>query len=138
MPRWPWCSPRRPCWTLEVTEYPNEAAAKSAIDQARIYGALVSSGGSNTLIVVPSMSDLAPLDLAVRVQRRISAVGTIMVCRQTVSLGRPYAGQTVTVHVSDTTITVDLDGQARVIQRTTDIPVRHVKANKPHKVSDVV
>ncbi|MDX3137098.1 IS481 family transposase [Streptomyces europaeiscabiei] len=74
----------------------------------------------------------------VRVQRRISAVGTIMVCRQSVSLGRPYAGKTVTVHVSDTTITVELDGQVRVIQRTTDIPVRHVKANKPYKVSDVV
>ncbi|MEH0545677.1 IS481 family transposase [Streptomyces sp. B21-105] len=74
----------------------------------------------------------------VRVQRRVSAVGTVMVCRQTVSLGRPYAGQTVTVHVSDTTISVDLDGQVRVIRRTTDIPVRHVKANKPHKISDVV
>jgi transposase InsO family protein len=74
----------------------------------------------------------------VSIQRRISAVGTIMVCRQSISLGRPYAGQTVTVHVSDTTITVDLDGQVRVIRRTTDIPVRHVKANKPHKVSDVV
>ncbi|WP_420711987.1 IS481 family transposase [Streptomyces sp. MMG1533] len=69
----------------------------------------------------------------VRVQRRVSAVGTVMVCRQTVSLGRPYAGQTVTVHVSDTTITVELDGQIRVIRRTTDVPVRNVKANKPHK-----
>ncbi|WP_410177135.1 IS481 family transposase [Streptomyces fungicidicus] len=74
----------------------------------------------------------------VRVQRRVSAVGTVMVCRQVVSLGRPYAGQTVTVHVTDTTITVDLDGQIRVIRRTTDVPVRNVKANKPHKVSDVV
>ncbi|MEU0472824.1 IS481 family transposase [Streptomyces olivaceus] len=74
----------------------------------------------------------------VRVQRKVSAVGTVMVCRQTVSLGRPYAGQTVTVHVSDTTITVDLDGQIRVIRRTTDVPVRNVKANKPHKISDVV
>jgi hypothetical protein len=44
----------------------------------------------------------------------------------------------VTVHVSDTTISVELDGQNRVIRRTTDIPVRHVKANKPYKVSDVV
>jgi transposase InsO family protein/CBS domain-containing protein len=74
----------------------------------------------------------------VRVQRRVSAVGTVMVCRQTVSLGRPYAGRTVTVHVAQSTLTVELDGQVRVIQRTTDIPVRHVKANKPHKVSDVV
>lgn len=74
----------------------------------------------------------------VRVQRRVSAVGTVMVCRQTVSLGRPYAGQTVTVHVSDTTITVDLDGQIRVIRRTTDVPVRNVKANKPHGASHVL
>jgi hypothetical protein len=60
------------------------------------------------------------------------------VCRQVVSLGRPYAGQTVTVHVSDSTITVDLDGQVRVIRRTTDVPVRNVKANKPHRASHVV
>jgi transposase InsO family protein len=74
----------------------------------------------------------------VRVQRRVSTVGTVMVCRQVVSLGRPYAGQTVTVHVSDSTITVDLDGQVRVIRRTTDVPVRNVKANKPHRASHVV
>jgi transposase InsO family protein len=74
----------------------------------------------------------------VRVQRRVSATGTVMVCRQVVSLGRPYAGQTVTVHVSDSTITVDLDGQIRVIRRTTDVPVRNVKANKPRVISDVV
>lgn len=42
------------------------------------------------------------------------------------------------MHVSASTITVELDGQARVIPRTTDIPVRNVKANKPYKVSDVV
>jgi len=61
-----------------------------------------------------------------------------MVCRQVVSLGRPYAGQTVTVHVLDSTITVELDGQVRVIRRTTDAPVRNVKANKPHGASYVV
>ncbi|WP_432138372.1 IS481 family transposase [Streptomyces sp. bgisy154] len=86
----------------------------------------------------PAGPPLRPGMEPVRVQRRVSAVGTIMVCRQTVSLGRPYAGQTVTLHVSDTTITVELDGQNRVIRRTTDIPVRHVKANKPYKASDVV
>ncbi|MFD5515910.1 hypothetical protein [Streptomyces sp. NPDC127066] len=61
--------------SLKVTEYPDEAAVKSAIDQARIYGALVSSGGSNTLIVVPSMSDLAPLDLAVRFEEAARGTG---------------------------------------------------------------
>ncbi|MEV3908691.1 IS481 family transposase [Streptomyces canus] len=74
----------------------------------------------------------------VRVQRRVSTVGTVMVCRQVVSLGRPYAGQTVTVHVSDSTITIELDGQVRVIRRTTDVPVRNVKANKPHGAPHVV
>ncbi|MFF7600587.1 hypothetical protein ACFZA7_37245 [Streptomyces mirabilis] len=73
-----------------------------------------------------------------RVQRRVSAVGTVMVCRQVVSLGRPYAGQTVTVHVPDTTISVEVDGQVRVIRRTTDVPVRNVKANKPHGAPYVV
>ncbi|MFE2102859.1 integrase core domain-containing protein, partial [Streptomyces sp. NPDC059468] len=73
-----------------------------------------------------------------RVQRRVSAVGTVMLCRQVVALGRPYAGQTVTVYVSDSTITVDLDGQVRVIRRTTDAPVRNVKANKPHGASYIV
>ncbi|MFJ8111123.1 hypothetical protein [Streptomyces sp. NPDC096132] len=61
--------------SLKVTDYPDEAAAKSAIDQARIYGALVSSGGSNTLIVVPSLSDLAPLDLAVRFEEAARGTG---------------------------------------------------------------
>ncbi|NSL43449.1 IS481 family transposase [Streptomyces sp. 8P21H-1] len=74
----------------------------------------------------------------VRVQRRVSAVGTVMVCRQVVSLGRPYAGQTVTVQVSDSTIIVELDGQVRLVRRTTDVPVRNVKANKPREGSDVV
>ncbi|MER7177906.1 hypothetical protein ABT404_00150 [Streptomyces hyaluromycini] len=71
-------------------------------------------------------------------QRRISATGAVMICRQGISFGRTYAGRTVTVHVADSTITVELDGQARVIQRTTDTPVRNVKANKPYEVSAVV
>ena len=61
-----------------------------------------------------------------------------MVCRQVVCLGRMYAGRTVTVQVAESTLTVDLDGQLRVIQRTTDIPVRRVKANKYCEVSDAV
>ena len=52
--------------SLSVTRYPNESAAKNAINQTTIWGALITSGTSNTLIVVPSISDLAPLDLAVR------------------------------------------------------------------------
>ncbi|MFE2301156.1 hypothetical protein ACFXAW_23595 [Streptomyces sp. NPDC059445] len=61
--------------SLKVTQYPDEAAAKSAMDEARVFGALVSSGGTNTLIVVPSMSDLAPLDLAVRFEEAARGTG---------------------------------------------------------------
>ncbi|MCX4738303.1 hypothetical protein OG412_06605 [Streptomyces antibioticus] len=39
--------------------------------------------------------------------------------------------------MSDTALTVELDGKVRVIQRTTDVLVCNVKANRPHKVSDV-
>lgn len=68
--------------SLKVTRYPDEAAARTAIDEARIFGALISSGTSNTLIVVPSMSDLAPLDLAVRFEEAAKATGRKLTVRQ--------------------------------------------------------
>ncbi|WP_086871214.1 hypothetical protein [Streptomyces viridochromogenes] len=49
--------------SLEVTQYPDEAAVRSAIDKAKIWGGLVTSGTSNTLLVVPSISDYAALPL---------------------------------------------------------------------------
>lgn len=65
----------------------------------------------------------------VTVQRRASATGVILVCRQRVNLGRAHAGQTVTVAVSETTFSIDLgDGDTRVVSRTTTLPVRRVKA----------
>lgn len=54
-------------FSLQVTSYPNESAVKDAIGQAKIYGGLIpaaTAGAPNTLIVVPSISDLAPLNLA--------------------------------------------------------------------------
>ena len=51
--------------SLQVTRYPSESAAKAAISQAKIYGALIPSstaGTPNKLLVAPSLSDLAPLD----------------------------------------------------------------------------
>ncbi|MEV6212676.1 hypothetical protein [Kitasatospora sp. NPDC051914] len=68
--------------SLKVTQYPNEAAAKTAMDEARLFGALVSSGTSNTLIVVPSMSDLAPLDLAVKFEDAAKATGRTLEVQQ--------------------------------------------------------
>jgi hypothetical protein len=42
----------------------------------------------------------------VRVQRRVSCRGGIMVCKQKVHVGLPHAGQTVTVEVDDTTFRI--------------------------------
>ncbi|WP_405443678.1 hypothetical protein OG373_39340 [Streptomyces avidinii] len=50
--------------SLKVSQYLSEQAAKDAIDQAEIYGALIPGQASNTLLVVPTLSDVAPLDLA--------------------------------------------------------------------------
>lgn len=67
-----------------------------------------------------------------RVQRRASATGVIMVAGQKTALGRIHAGQTVTVLVSDTTLTIQLqDGEARVIGRTTTQPARSIKGQRP-------
>ncbi len=68
----------------------------------------------------------------IRVQRRASNTGVIMVAGQKVALGRVHAGQTVTVLVSDTTLAIELDdGDTRVIRRTTTQPVRSIKGQRP-------
>ena len=64
--------------SLQVTQYPNESAVKTAIGQAKIWGALIpasAAGTPSTLIVVPSSSDLAPLDLAVRFEEAAKSTG---------------------------------------------------------------
>ncbi|GGP17510.1 hypothetical protein LDL08_43180 [Nonomuraea glycinis] len=63
----------------------------------------------------------------ITVQRRANAFGVITVTRQAVSLGRLHAGQVVTVPVSDTTLTIDLDEGPRTVHHTTDLPIRNVK-----------
>ncbi|MHB9862305.1 ABC-2 transporter permease [Streptomyces sp. YIM S03343] len=61
--------------SLKVHSYKDEAAAKNAIDEGKIYGALVPGSSSNTLIVVPTLSDVAPLDLAVSFEKAAKSVG---------------------------------------------------------------
>jgi hypothetical protein len=68
--------------SLKVTQYPDEQAARTAIGQAQIWGALIPSGTSNTLIVVPSISDLAPLDLAVHFQDAAKSAGQKLTIQQ--------------------------------------------------------
>ncbi len=51
-------------FSLDVTEYPDRQAAMGAIDRGEIYGALIATESPGELIVVPSISDIAPLDIA--------------------------------------------------------------------------
>ena len=75
----------------------------------------------------------------IRVQRRASNTGVIMVCGQKVALGRIHQHHTVTVHVSDTTLAIEFDdGETRMIRRTTTTAVRNIKANRPRPVSTQV
>jgi hypothetical protein len=68
----------------------------------------------------------------VRVQRRASNTGVIMVVGQKIALGRIHKHQTATVLVSGTTLAVELDGgDVRIIRRTTTQPVRSIKGQRP-------
>jgi hypothetical protein len=69
----------------------------------------------------------------VTVQRRVSATGVIVVCRQKIALGRVHAGRTITVHVAEHTLAIDLDGETRTVRRTTSRPVVVVKGSRPHR-----
>ena len=65
-------------FSLKVTRYPDEAAVKDAIGQAKIWGALIpasAAGAPSTLIVVPSISDLSPLDIAVQFEHAAKITG---------------------------------------------------------------
>ena len=66
----------------------------------------------------------------VTVQRRVSATGRIVVCRQTVSLGRIHAGRIVAVHVSEHTFAIELDDETRTVRRTTTRPVVVLKGSR--------
>ena len=60
--------------SLKVTSYPNESAAKTAIAQAKAWGALI-PGTPNTLLNVGSQSDLAPLPLTEAFQKATKSQG---------------------------------------------------------------
>jgi transposase InsO family protein len=70
----------------------------------------------------------------VRIERRASNSGGIMVAGQKIALGRTHAGKTVAVTVSDTELAVECDDDVRTFRRTTTTPVRSFKAHRPRKV----
>ncbi|MEU9890136.1 hypothetical protein [Sphaerisporangium sp. NPDC051011] len=64
----------------------------------------------------------------ITVQRVASNSGVIMVAGQKVALGRIHARRIVTVHVSDTTLAIELPDDVRIVRRTTTQAVRNIKA----------
>ena len=74
----------------------------------------------------------------IRVQRRASNTGVVMVCGQKVALGRMHKHQTVTVLVSDTTLAIEFsDGDTKIVRRTTTQPVRSIKGQRPRTATSV-
>jgi transposase InsO family protein len=76
-----------------------------------------------------------PRSEPVTVQRRVSATGVICVCRQQVALGRIHARRTVTVHVSEHTLAIELDDETRTVRRTTTNPVVVIKGSRNQPAS---
>jgi transposase InsO family protein len=71
----------------------------------------------------------------IRVQRRASNSGVIMVAGQKVALGRVHAHTTVTAYVAERTLTIEAGGGTRTVARTTTQPVRTIKAHRPRKAA---
>jgi hypothetical protein len=66
-----------------------------------------------------------PATEPVRVQRRASNTGIVMVVGQKVALGRVHAYRTVTIAVSETTLAIELDdGETRLVTSHLDGPLR--------------
>ena len=73
-----------------------------------------------------------PSQEPVTVQRLADASGVIAVARQRIGLGRLHARRTLTVHVSEMIITVELgDGDTHTARRTTTLAVASIKSRPP-------
>jgi hypothetical protein len=75
----------------------------------------------------------------IRVHRRASNTGVIMVAGQKIALGRGHAGRTVSIAVSETTLAIELpDDETRVVRRTTEQAVRSIKGQRPRTADTTV
>jgi len=61
----------------------------------------------------------------------------ITAARQQVALGRTHAHQSVTVHVAESTLAIEVDGETRVIRRTSTQPVRSIKGQRPRTAASI-
>ena len=68
----------------------------------------------------------------ITVERRSDNTGGIRVASQRVALGRQYKHTVVTVHVSETTLAIQLpDGDTKIIRRASDQAVRNIRTQRP-------
>jgi hypothetical protein len=68
-------------YSLAITQFPDEAAVKQAMDRTDIWAALIPGESSSELLVVPSISDLSPLDLAVQFKSAAAELGQTITVR---------------------------------------------------------
>ncbi len=79
-----------------------------------------------------------PTTHGLRVQRRVWSNGVVRVAYQAVSVGRPLAGQIVTVEVGEALLRVFHNGALiKAVPRRGGKEVRQTQAHKPHKASNV-
>jgi hypothetical protein len=76
-----------PLFSLDVTDYPTQAAATEAMNEGKSYGTLIvgSPGSASQLTVVNSISDLSPLDIAGNFEEAAKKSG------ETLTVNKPYA-----------------------------------------------
>ena len=71
-------------------------------------------------------------------QRNADRSGSVTVCGQRVGVGRAYAHRILTVLVSETTLTIELDdADTHIVRRTNTRPVTILKARPPRRSTSV-
>jgi hypothetical protein len=80
----------------------------------------------------PASPAPAPAPEPLRVQRRVSCRGALVVAKQRIHVGIVHAGQTLTVEAADSTWRIyNQDGLVAEVARTTTKPVARFKVHKP-------
>lgn len=76
--------------------------------------------------------------------RAVSRAGTVALAGRVILAAEILAGRrvgiriAVTIHVSETTLAIELDdGETRVVRRTTTLPVRNINADRPRTVPSI-
>jgi hypothetical protein len=91
--------------------------------------------------VRPAGPPLRPSSEPITVDRGAFNTGVITVSRQQVALGRghahAHAHQTVTVHVAEATLAIEIEGETRIVRRTTTQPARSIKGHRPRTATSV-